>query len=255
MRIAVVSPLHRSGISTVTALLSLMFTWTQKVKTVTTYFGDSDIPRFNGVDPEPDLTRSISQLAKLLQEHAIEPDLIFDYCLPLMKDNYLLDTDSGAITLQERADILKFVFDQVPAEFIICDVNGELGDETTTSILDLADIIIMVVEQYTQQYDEVKIYRESKYWPKDKTILYLCNMFDDKVGNLRAVSANLGVKHTTMCKIHYNPWIRKMCEAGTILDLVKAIVTRDTRVIELNTDLKECIGFICNTEGIKYRWE
>lgn len=255
MKVAITSPLHRTGISTITSILSLTTTWTQQLRCAATYFGSSDIPRYNGLDQKEDVTRSISQLAKLLQAHAIGPEDIMEYCVSTIKDNWILDTTSSIVTDRSKSEILTFVFDQMPVDFVYCDVNGELDDPTTQRLLETADVIMIVFEPYRNQLDEVKIYRESKYWPKDKRILYMCNKYDDVVMPLRGVSRDLGIKHTDLCKLHYNPWIMRMCDEGKVLDIVKAVVQRDPRVIELNSDLLECLGFFMNITNNKVKWE
>lgn len=255
MKVAVISPLRRTGISTITSLLGLAITWTQKLRCAITYFGDSDVPRYNGIVAGDDMTRSISQLAKLLQEHAIPPEAITEYCLSTIKDNWILDTTSSIVTVKQKADIVSFVFDQVPTDFVVCDLDGDLGDPAFKGILESAEVVIVVFEPYRTQLDEIKRYRESKDWPKDKRILYMCNKYDPVIMALRNVSADLGIKHTDLAKLHYNPWITKMCDQGKILDLLKAIVAKDPRVIELNTDLLELICFFMNQTDNKVKWE
>lgn len=255
MKIAVVSPFHRTGISTVTALLGYCLVWTQQASTVISYSGYSDMARYLGTSELEDKTRSISQLSKLLTAGAIAPENITEYCVPLIKDLYMLDTTSPIVTADEKSKILSFVFDRVPTDFVICEVNSELYEDTTKSLLDDSDIIIMVFHPYRTQFDEVKRYMNSEYWPKDKPILFLCNQYDDVVKPLRDISRDMGIKHFNLCKLHYNPWIMKMAEAGKLDEIVPYMIQKDPRVIELNNDMREWMSFIQSYSGRRVRWE
>lgn len=255
MKIAVVSPLKRTGITTITALMGYCLTWTQQVSTVISYAGQSDMARYIGSTELEDKTRSISQLSKLLSARAIAPENITEYCVPLIKDLFMLDTTSSIVDKNEKAKLLSFVFDQVPTDFTICEVNTELYEDNTIELLNNADVIVMVFEPYRNQFDAVKRYLQSEYWPKGKSVMFLCNKYSDIVIPLRDVTKDLGEKHVNMCKLHYNPWIMKMAEAGKLDEIVPYIIQKDPRVIDLNNDMREWMSYIQSTRNVKVRWE
>ena len=254
MKIALISPFHRSGLSTVTTLLGLTLTWTQLVSTVISYTGESNIPKMLGTTTIDDKTRSISQLSKLLAERAIGPEQILEYCVPLAKDLHLLDTTSTILTDNEKEHILSFVFDQVPTDFVVCECTGNLEDAITQSVLSVADIIIMVFEPYGTQFDGVSEYLNDKNWPKDKHTMLLCNKYDNIVMPLRTISSRFGIKHVNMCKLHYNPWVMRMGESGNLADILDPILTKDPRVVELNNDMREWMDFFMSLKNTRVRW-
>ena len=255
MKIAVVSPFHRTGISTITALLGYALVWTQQASTVISYSGYSDMARYLGTSELDDKTRSISQLSKLLSAGAISPENITEYCVPLIRDLHLLDTTSTTVTAEEKSKLLSFVFDRVPTDFIVCEVNSELYEETTKELLNNCDLIVMVFHPYRTQFDEVKRYMQSEDWPSDKPIMYLCNQYDDVVKPLRDISRDMGVKHLNMCKLHYNPWIMKMAEAGKLDEIVPYVLQKDPRVIELANDMREWMSYVQSINGHRVKWE
>ena len=254
MKVALISPFHRSGLSTVTTMLGMTLTWTQRVSTLISYIGDSSIPAILGTPAIDDKTRSISQLSKLLTERAIGSEQILEYCVPLAKDLHLMDTTSTILTEEEKERIIGFVFDQVPTDFVVCECTGSLEDDVTQSIFNIADVIIMVFEPYKTQFDGVKEYLNSKLWPKDKHTMLLCNKYDDIIMPLRSISSTFGIKHVDMCKLHYNPWITKMGEAGSLADILDPILSKDPRVVELNNDLREWMDFFMSLKNSRVRW-
>lgn len=257
MKIAVISPFHRTGITTIATLMGYCLTWTQQVSTVMSYAGKSDMPRYLGTESLDDKTRSISQLSKLLNAGAIAPENITEYCVPMIKDLFLLDTTSNIVSADEKSKLLSFVFDRVPTDFIVCEVNSELYEDNTIELIENADIIVMVFEPYRTQFDAVKRYLQSEYWPKNKnnSIMFLCNRYSDITIPLRDVSKDLGVKHVNMCKLHNNPWIMKLADAGKLDELVPYVIQKDPRVIELNNDMREWMSYIQNTRSVHVRWE
>lgn len=255
MKVAVMSPFHRSGLTTVATLLGLTLNWTQNVTTVMSYTGDSDMASMLGTFELDDKTRSITQLAKLLRERAIGAEQITEYCVPLGKDIHLMDTTSNILTLKDKANIVSFVFDQVPTDFVVCECDGDLSEPDTQEIVKTADVVIMVFEPYRKQFDGVKEYLQDPDWPKDKRVMYLCNKYEDLVMPLRDISKDFGVKHVDMCKLHYNPWIMKMCESGKAGDLLTAIIEKDPRVVNLNIDLWEWMTYFMAINNAKVKWE
>lgn len=255
MKIAVISPCHRSGLTTVTTLLGYCLTWTQQMTTVISYSEQSDMGRYLSASALDDKTRNISQLNKLLAAGALSPDNITEYCVPMLKDLWLLDTTSSIITVEEKAKLLEFIFERVPTDQIVCDVGGDAFAPSTQALLAIADLVIVVFEPYRTQLDWVKRYLENKVIPKGKRIMYLCNKYDDVIVPLREVTRDLGVKHVDMCKLHYNPWITKLTEAGKLDELLPYVIQKDPRVIELNNDMREWMSFIQGISNNRVRWE
>lgn len=254
MKVALVSPFHRSGLTTVTALMGLALTWTQQVSTTIAYTGESNLPHIIGAPEVDDKTRAITQLSKLLTERAIGPEQITEYCMSLTRDLYLLDTRSNILTTEQKGRISSFVFDQVPTDFVVCECSEDIDDEETQSFLQVADIVVLVFEPYRTQFEGVKECLASEYWPKDKHTMLLCNKYEDIVMPLRNMSAMLGVKHVDMCKLHYNPWIMKMGDANSLADIIDPIVTHDPRVLALNNDIREWMDFFMSLSGTRVKW-
>lgn len=255
MKIAVISPCHRAGISTISTLLGYCLTWTQQMSTVISYSDISDVGRYIGSSALDDKTRNISQLNKLLAAGALSPDNITEYCVPLLKDLWLLDTTSNIITIEEKAKLLEFIFDRVPTDNIVCDVGGDIYEPTTKALLSIADVIVIVFEPYRTSFDAVKNYMNSNLLPKNKNYMYLCNRYDDVIIPLREVTRDLGVKHINMCKLHYNPWICKLSEMGRLDELMPQVIQKDVRVLNLNNDMREWMSYIQGLNNNKVRWE
>ena len=100
MRLAILSPLNRSGCSVVTTMLAQGAALTQDWKTVVTYTSKArTLPIYlNLIEYTEDRTRSISQVVKLLQAKAISSDELDDFAIKVAPNFYLMDTVSETIT-------------------------------------------------------------------------------------------------------------------------------------------------------------
>ena len=256
MKVAVVTPKAETGMSTITALIGMTLTWTQQFTCLLSYLGQSDMPRYLGTGSLDDKTRSISQLNKLLQAGAIGADQITEYSVPIFRDLWLLDTTSNLVTDEEKANIISFVFDQIPVDVCLCEVcESDLSSETTKQLIKTADLVIVLFKPSRNQLDAVKLFMAEQPWVEFKDVLYICNEYSDIVMPLRDMAKHIGVAYTNMCKLHYNPWIAKMCEAGNLDDIVKFTIQKDPRVIDLNNDLREITSYFTSSLRAKLKWE
>jgi cellulose biosynthesis protein BcsQ len=260
MKVAVISPIKRSGITTSTLLIGYTLAATQGTSVCITYTGkNSDVRLFNGIEDSEDITRSISQVARLLEARAIGPENLPEYCIKLASNIDLMDTDSEAITDEESIDIMSFVYRNIPREFVFCDINTELYEDTTQAILKESDAVILVVTPSFKVIEAAGTYLASDFLPKDKPILLLINMYDTRIAPVAELAKLAGMKMRSTCKIRYNPLIIENCNKGTLDTMIPYIIQKDPRVIELNVDLKECVEFLYASSGIlshrKVKWD
>jgi hypothetical protein len=170
-----------------------------------------------------------------------------------------MDTDSVAITEEESVAIMSFVYNRIPREFIFCDINTELYEDTTQAILKESDAIILVASPSYKILRAAQGYLNSEYWPKDKPTMLLINSYDPQIASIKELATLTGVKVRSTCKIRYNPLITENCNKGLLHTVVPYIIQKDPRVIELNVDLKECIGFLYASSVLlahrKVKWD
>ena len=94
MKIAVVSPADRCGATVATLMMGYTMAYTQGRTVRLCYTGENRaIKRYVGRDStDRDVTRTISQVSKLLEAHAIPPEDLGDYCLKMGTNIDLMDS-------------------------------------------------------------------------------------------------------------------------------------------------------------------
>lgn len=256
MKISVISPISHSGTTMATLFLGQALAHTQSLNVMLTYSGMSRrICDYMSVSALEDKTCSISQVVKLMEAHAISPEDLYDYSIKVYPNLYIMDTADPTITEEDGTKLMTYVFDNIPADVTICDVSGEIYDETTQQIFAASDVVAIVIQPDTHSYDMLRKWKESEFWPKKADVMIIVNRYNEEIAALRDISRKIGVAHVNVCKLHYSPYITKYANEGESLTIVPYVMQKDPRVIELNTDLKEmCQYVVSNMEG-RFKWE
>lgn len=257
MKIAVVSPAGRCGATVATLLMGYTLAYTQGKTVRLCYTGENRaIKRYVGRDSEErDATRTISQVSKLLEAHAIPPEDLGDYCLKMGTNIDLMDSWDSALTEEEVTRLLVFAFSRSTTDYIFCDLAYDISDHTSQAVLQECDMVVIISEPSRASLDMVRITQESSYWPKNKPCMLLVAKWNEEISPIKtlATEAQFKLRHT--CKIHYNPLITKYCNSGQLDTVVPYIIQKDPRVVELNNDMKECVQFILGENRAKMKWE
>ena len=257
MKIAIVSPAGRCGATVSTLLMAYAVAYTQGRTARLCYTGvNRALKRYVGKDAhERDATRTISQVSKLLEAHAIAPEELGDYCTKLGANIDLMDSWDESLTEEEVTSLLVFAFTKNTADYIFCDLAHGIDDPISQEVLKECDVIIVVSEPSWASLTDVQEMQDSAFWPKDKPRMLLIAKYSEEIDAVKRLADNAKFKLRTTCKIHYNPLITKYCNSGQLDTVVPYILQKDPRVIELNNDLKECTQFILSLEGAKIKWE
>lgn len=258
MKIAVMSPSRDQGITTVSVLLGLTLAQTQGQSVCLTHSGmDSfSLDSYLGISKYNDKTKSITQIIRLLETHAISGNDIADYCTKIENNFELLNTAAPDVNGEESAKLLKFVIPNLNHDIVITDVKTELWEETTQQTLQTADVVIIVLSQNIQTVKKLEAWKASEYYAaiRGKPTMYIINKFDGYVSSFRDFTKQAGLKHIQCCKISYSPYIKRTANLGKLHTLLPYIIERDVRVCELNNDLKECMQVIMAHMGKRCNW-
>ncbi len=260
MRISVISPDRKQGGTTVSALLALALAETQNLSTCLTFTGSRNLSmaRFLGIKAREDKTRSLTQMIKMLESNAISVDEIRDYCIPVPGVNHLqmIDTASENITESDNAKITKFIIRNLNHHMVVTDVTTEIYDDVTMSVIDDSDLVVMVLTQSGELFEKLKYWRSSNVldYLNRKGLVYIFNQYDPYVQAFRDTTKKMGLKHSRCAKIAYNPFIKRTSNMGKLQSILKFILNRDPRVIELHNDLKECLMVVLANLGRNTNW-
>ena len=260
MRIAFVPMVKHNGL-TAGALLTGMALAYKQAKDVRMCFtgNNRDIPRYMGRDEdEKDVTRSITQVSKLLQARAISPDELSNYCVKLGPNLELMDTYAESLTPGEMQEIMTFVYERSSTAVTICDCAEGVEDPGTLAVLEKSDVVVWVCDQSYRSLHDVVLFRESPAFkrlnPEARQMLLVVE-FDPVIKPLKQTAAEAGMTLRDTCKIRYNPYIAKGCERRDLHSVAVSIFEKDWRVIELYRDLLEITQFLLSATGEKIRWE
>ena len=258
MKIAVLSPAHKQGGTCLSALLACAFAQTQDKSVCLTYTGtNKELSQYLGLSSEyVDKTRTASQIAELLKVNAIKPDNLADYCEKVGENLDLLKTEINYYDSVDSSRLMEFLVGSLSHDIVITDVTTDIYDDVTQRVIDKSDMIMLVTTQDYRVDDKLKAWMESKHFEaiKKKGALLVVNKFTPVVGNLKHYN-KMGFKNNRMGKLHYNPYIIRMANDGKLYDIMKFIVNKDGRVIELNQDIKEILQVICANAGFKPKWQ
>lgn len=257
MRIAIIPTAGRIGTTTVSVLVAqaLAFTQHKTVRLCYTYRDDM-LKEFLGISAEDhDPTRTISQVSKLLQAHAIEPEGLSDYCHHIATNFELLDSFDPTLTDEELDELTTFTFARSTTDYTICDCAFDLNDPLTRSIVKASDTVVLIGGPGLRLMRETRRAVESGFIPPNKVRLVIVNNYDEQIADLKYIAGQSGVRLRDCCKVHYNPWVTKCCNRGELDSIMSYVINRDPRVLPLLNDFKEITQFFCAIAGDKHKWE
>ncbi|WP_239617494.1 hypothetical protein [Cohnella mopanensis] len=260
MNIAVISPDRRQGGTTISVLLAVALAQTQNLSTCLTYTGNNNkaMAGVLGLKSTEDMTRNLTQVIKMLEANAISRDEIQDYCIkvPNVPNLQVIETASETVSYEDSAKLIRFAIESLNHEIVITDVTTEIYDEVTQSVIDNADLIIMVLTQSKDVGDKLAYWETAEVIKhlNAKGLVYVFNQYDPYVEAFRETTKRLGLRHRRCAKISYNPFIRRTSNRGNLQSILSFILDKDPRVIELHNDLKECIMMILANLGRKTVW-
>lgn len=244
MIVAVVSPQGRvSGVSVVASSLALGLGGTNKkvILTHTHKYTDTYYTYF-AIDTGEDNTSNPIQIAKLLQDGAIQHTDILDYCKVIGDGVYLftnrLEVGSEGVM---QTFISACAKDGGAQDYTIVDVEDVYSHEGQ-EVIKLADLVLWVYTPEIQTMKEVKI-RSAKL-PKvfrDKPIMYVCNKYNKMFYTSKDICKILGIKKTMI--MHFNSNVIDATNTGRMLKLYKLFKTKGNRstVIELDRDVQRLV--------------
>lgn len=257
MRLAVLSPLERCGCSVVTTMLAQSAALTQDLKTVVTYTSKArTLPVYLSLrDYLQDRTRSISQVVKLLQARAISAGELDEFAIKVAPNFYLMDTVSPTITMEEALMVQKYVFTNIEADLVLCDISEPLDDTNAQELIEAADALCIVLNPDTVSIEALNVWKQSEYWPKNKPCMVVINRFDESIIGVRAYAKQCAIEVKNTCKLHYNPFIVRACNENFLAEIVPYAYEKDIRVLSLRNDLYEMMTWCMSLSGRKTRWE
>ena len=254
MRIAVISPhVNKNGTTTVAMLIAMELASSGKLTCLTHVKPKSEAfssyLNFKGFN---DKTSTPSQIVKILREGALTGDDARAYCKDVSYNLEAFTNEASNFSEEDMAFMYKYIAKAFPHENVVFDVDSE-DFEVNKSVVKLCDVAVIVISQNAV---ELKSFRENK----DKYIellagkpyIFVVNRYNSISASLKEVAKWAGgSKPKNFNILHDNPWIRWATNHGKLNELARAIIKKDPRVIEIQSDLSRICTAIAKAKVSK----
>jgi cellulose biosynthesis protein BcsQ len=257
MKIAVFSPVHGQTGNTVSSLflaMSMALTQRKNICLTHTDFSSTVIQEILGLDTTEDVTRSLSQVFKLLSSGTLMEKELADYAINVIPGLDLYTTHNVVLEHSELGSFIEFLFNRMKIyHHIVIDVDTGLKDKTSELCLSIADTIAITVSQNNHVLKaarELMNNEDFKRLTKNKRILFVCNRFNTGIGKLSDVAKQLNIRTKDIIIIHDNVFISRCYNKGIIEEVIKRALHKDIRVLELHNDIKNACKILLGKEFI-----
>jgi len=234
--------------------MSLALTQRKNICLTHTDFNSTVIQETLGLDLHEDVTRSLSQVFKLLNSGTLLEKELTDYAINVIPGLDLYTTHNVALESSELSSFIEFLFNKMKIyHHIVIDVDSGIKDKTSALCLSIADTVVITVSQNYQVLKKAKILVESddfKKLVKSKRIVYAVNRFNTEVCKLSDVAKQLDVKTKDVLLIHDNHFISRCYNKGIVEEVIKCALQKDVRVLELHNDIRNACRLLLGKDFI-----
>lgn len=238
-RILVMSPLHNMGTTVASTFLAQGLTFSNKTTTLLFNEPESLLPSYVGIESVEDPTRSIMQIVRLIDNGSIADRDILDYCYTISKNANLLNLADKSLSAKDRLQVVQHVYTRVPTNVVICDNSADIDDRTSKILIDESDMVFIVVDTSIKSAQRLKFWLQHPNLVNHRNVYVIVNEYNEVISSLRDYAKYLGMSANRVCKIHYNPWIRKCCFNGGLATILPLAREYDPRVVNLKCDIDE----------------
>jgi len=243
--ISVISPCHgQTGSTTVAITLASSLTLLKKKHCCLTHtnYSVQDIAKYlNLMEETRDITRSISQVAKLLQTGNATPEELADYAIKYLKDLDIYTSVKARISTDELVNLFTYIITRMPYQHVVIDVDSNITSLMTNTAIHHSDIILITingnynVKKYVDNlFDKVDL--------KNKRIIYIVNNYDPIISSLDKIAKLYSIKRKDIITLHYNPYIQRCCNKSVMEDAFISAIKKDVRTVNLLADMDK----LCN---------
>lgn len=239
MIISVFSPHTGNNGNTVSAILLSMGLADMKRNIVLTHTNPNSpsFYKYLGLSSVEDKTSTPSQLVKLLNQGAIKPDEIVDYCKGVNEYLYAFTSNSEAFSEKDMGVMLQYLCDNKISEYTVVDVDSDYTSTNAELVLRKSDVVILNFNPSYKEVDDFNLIKDKVMKIcKDKIVILLCNRYVESACKLKDFSARLGA-NVRCYIIHNNRYVPWGCNDGKLYEVYKKAKIKDYRTIELNKDI------------------
>lgn len=238
-KILVLSPLHNMGATVASCLLAQGATYGGHSSTLLFTESRSPIPDYFGVDTVTDPTRNITQVVELINSGAMANSEIITYAHSYEKNAFLMNTADPSLTDRAKAQTVVYIYERVQSDVVVCDCSDDISESITNDLIELSQMIFIVIDMSPKAVRYLQHWMKLKQFQNNPNVFVIVSKYDEGVAALRDFAKTIGMPANRVCKIHYNPWIRKCCFSGTLNTVLPLANTLDYRVACFKNDIIE----------------
>lgn len=239
MLISVFSPHTTNNGNTVSSILLAMGLADMKRNIILTHTEPNSLAfyKYMGLSEVEDKTCTPTQLVKLLNQGAIKPDEILDYCKQVNEYLYAFTSNNESFDEKDMGVMLEYLCDNKVSEYTVVDIDSDFTSTNADLVLRKSDVIVLNFSPSYLEVDEFNAIKDRVLKIcKDKIVVLLCNRYTDSACKLKDFTAKLEA-NTRCYVIHNNNYIPWGCNDGKLYEVYKKARIKDYRAIELNNDI------------------
>lgn len=239
VRILIMSPLHNLGQTVCATLYAQGVTFAGKSSMLLASDINTPIPDYLGIEEAADPTRSVMQIVKLIDTGSISDTDILDYAHQYTKNGYYLRMTDPALIGSDRSQVLRHLFEHSPCDIVICDNSDDISADDTETLIELADAVFIVVDMSPKCLKYLENWSKNTRLQNFSNVFLIVNQYDEAVTSMRDFTKKTPYTYNRLCKVHYNPWIRKCCFNGQLQTILPLSKKYDPRVANLAVDVED----------------
>lgn len=255
MRVSVISPSRRQGVTTVSIFIAQVLALLNNSKVCLTHTSiDSDsINSYLELENHYDSTKSVTQVVKLLQVEAISDEDLADYCINLYDNVDIFETANSKVSAVKSLELLEYVLKNLPHEIQVVDVDSDIETETIINIIKESNVVVQVIDMAADVALKLKAWQKTDIYKEfeETGILTVINRYESSILPKRPLMKKLGLIPRRCCTLPYNPYIVKYSNQGNLHGMLDPIIQKDYRVFQLYQPLEEMGRLISNHLGLK----
>jgi len=168
-----------------------------------------------------DISEGVTGIAKAIASNKASPEIIANYTKTVFKNRLEVLTDKNVI--KEDFEKQRKLFSEIAKianryyDLVFVDINGDINEPVTKSILEISNIIIVTTSQKIKQIkDYMKLKKEGNNL-KNKNLILLLGRYDK---SSKYTSKNIAryIGESNVCAIPYNTLFFEACSEGKIVD-------------------------------------
>ncbi len=164
---------------------------------------------------------------------------IITYAHAYEKNAFLMNTADPSLTDKAKIQTVTYIYERVQSDVVICDCSEDLGDTITHDLIEMSDMIFVVIDMSPKAVRYWKHWLTLPVFQNNPNVFVIVSKYDEGVAALRDFAKTIGLSANRVCKVHYNPWIRKCCFSGTLHTILPLANRLDYRVAAFKNDITE----------------